>query len=201
MSDLFPEVVADPVAMARRRVWARHQHNRIPDPEDNERYTLSTTVAECLRLADVEHIDIDLAGCPEAHCAEQWLGTQPGGAFIDALQVSWAPANPKRKALRVGWLNPPYSMLTEFTERAAMAMLDGELDVLLYLPPGDRCEQPWWQQWIEPHRDGRKCLEGMVRITTHCLSGRQTFGKPGDRAGLGATSAPFPSVLVVWSFR
>lgn len=214
MSDLFPEVVPDKLALLRRRTWARHQHNRIVDPNDNERYTLRPTLELCMRLAGVDHIDIDTAACPEAHCAPLWLGQQGDGSFLDALTSSWDPCAyapvgvvgwlPVPKVVRrlagplVGWCNPPYDALEDFTERSTLAMLDGELDVLLSLPPGDRCEQPWWQEWIEPSRDGRGNIAGKVRITTHPLPGRQKFGSPGDPCGLVASSAPFPSVLIVW---
>lgn len=198
-ADMFPEVESDREAVLRRRTWARHKHNRVVDPNDNERYTLDPTLALSRAVATAGHIDIDLAACPEAHCAEEWLGLQNDGTFRDSLTSSWNPKWYRGQGRpRTGWLNPPYDQLLDFTERASLAMIDGELDLLLYLPPGDRCEQPWWQNGIEPYRDGRALLAGMVEITTHCLPGRQRFGSPGDPFGLTATSAPFPSVLVVW---
>lgn len=201
MTDLFPEVEPDKVGALRRRTWARHKHSRVIDPEDNERYTLRSTIDECMALARVDHIDIDVAACPEAHWAAQWLGRQLDGTFIDALTSSWEPWNPAHRTggeyrLRVGWNNPPYSALQEFTERTILALLNGELDVVLALPPGDRCEQPWWQKWIEPYRDGRGLIEGKVSIETHCLRTRQRFGSPGVQSA--GFSAPFPSVLVVY---
>lgn len=203
MTDLFPEVEADKEAVLRRRTWARHQHNRVVDPNDNERYTLRSTIELCMKLAHVDHFDIDIAACPEAHWAERWLGLQVDGTFRNALTSSWSP-NPFVPAfslpvVRVGWLNMPYDQLEDFTERSVLAMIDGELDVLLMLPPGDRCEQPWWQKWIEPVRDGRAPSD-KVQVTTHCLPVRQKFGSPGDPHGVHSTGfgAPFPSVLVVW---
>lgn len=197
---MFPEVAPDKVAMLKRRTWARHQHNRVIDPNDNERFTLRPTIELCMRLAGVDHIDIDTSACPEAHCAPEWLGRQVDGSFRDALTSSWEPSGVHwcGEAHRVGWNNMPYDAIEDFTERSAKAMLDGELDVLLSLPPGDRCEQPWFQTWIEPHRDGRALLDGRVAITTHCLPGRQRFGSPGDPHGHAASSAPFPSLLIVW---
>ncbi len=209
MNDLFPEVVADPVIAARHRAFSRHQHSAVVDPNNNERYTLRPTLEECMRLGGVDHIDIDVAACSEAHCAPEWLGQQLDGTFRDALATSWKPRDIVMFAAReglvvphdapvVGWMNEPYDMLLAFTERAALAMADGELDVLLSLPPGDRCEQDWWQKWIEPYRDGKSLFNGNVMISTHCLDGRQKFGSPGDPTGLTASSAPFPSVLIVY---
>lgn len=202
--DLFPEIEADKTDALRRRTWARHQHSRVIDPNDNERYTLRPTIEICMRLAKVSHIDIDVSACPEAHWAEQWLGLQVDGSFVDALTSSWRPkrVNARERSAfpLVGWENMPYSDIEDFTERTIAAMLDKELDVVLALPPGDRCEQPWWQKWIEPYRDGRGLIDGKVAIETHCLPGRQRFGSPGDPAGIHSAgfSAPFPSVLVVY---
>ncbi len=196
VNDLFPEVAADPVIAARHRAFSRHQHAAVVDADNNERYTLQPTLDECMRFAGVDHIDIDLAACVEAHCADEWLGRQLDGTFLDALSCSWRPKW-WRSGRRWGWLNPPYDALEAFTERLALAMIDGELDGLMYLPPGDRCEQPWWHKWFEPYRDGGGLLGGKVRVRTRPLPGRQKFGSPGDPGGLLASSAPFPSVLVV----
>lgn len=201
MSDLFPEVAADPVIAARHRAFSRHQHASVVDADNNERYTLRPTLDECMRFAGVDHIDIDLAACPEAHVADEWLGRQLTGLrYLDALSgITWSPLESARpRGNWVGFLNPPYDRLEAFTERLVLAMLDGQLDCCMYLPPGDRCEQPWWQKWVEPYRDGRGLIDGKVSITTHPLPGRQKFGSPGDPHGLLATSAPFPSLLIVW---
>lgn len=200
-ADLFPEVEPDKIAMLKRRSWARHQHNRVVDPNDNERYTLSPTLEQIRKLSGVTHFDIDLSACVESHCAPEWLGVQFNGTFRNALTSSWRPTKklfPDDPS--VGFNNMPYDAIEDFIERSVVAMLDGELDVLLSLPPGDRCEQPWWQRWIEPYRDGRGLIDGRVKIETHCLPGRQKFGSPGDPNGLVASSAPFPSVLIAWRF-
>lgn len=199
MNDLFPEIAADPVIAARHRAFSRHQHSAIVDADNNERYTLKATLDECMRFSGATHIDIDLAACVEAHCADEWLGRQLDGTFLDALSCSWRPKW-WRSGRRWGFLNPPYDMLEAFTERLFLAMIDGELDGLMYLPPGDRCEQPWWHKYIEPYRDGGRLIagkDGNIRVRTRPLPGRQKFGSPGDRGGLLASSAPFPSVLVV----
>ncbi|MBP6479861.1 MAG: hypothetical protein KA310_03345 [Pseudomonadales bacterium] len=201
-NDLFPEVAKDPEIAARQRAFSRHQHSMVGVGDaNNERYTLAPTLEQCMRFAWVDRIDIDVAACPEAHCADEWLGRQADGSFRDALTCSWTPrAFPMHPALRprplIGWCNMPYTLLLEFMERAMLAMVDRELDILMMLPPGDRCEQPWWQTWVEPYRDGRGHYKGVV-VETKCLPGRQKFGSPGDPKGLLASSAPFPSVCVV----
>lgn len=195
MTDLFPEVVPDKAALLKRRMWARHQHSRVVDPSDNERYTLRPTIALCMRLARVSRIHLDTAACPEAHVADRWFGRQLDGSFIDGLATSWTPAG-VRPEEAVDWNNPPYDALEEWVQRCLSAAVDGECGTVLMLPPGDRCDQPWWQQWIEPYRDGRGLFEG-VAIETFHLPGRQKFGSPGDPSGHCATQAPFPSMLIV----
>lgn len=204
------DVPADPLVAARHRAFSRHQHAAVSDVKNNERYTLRPTLEECMRFAGVVHIDIDCAACPEAHVADEWLGLQVDGSFRDALGCSWRPTTRPPDTHATGWLNPPYDMLEAFTERGVLAVLDGQLQTLIMLPPGDRCEQPWWQKWIEPHRDDatgsnhihRQGGIGMradrVRVRTWNLPGRQRFGSPGDPRGLCADSAPFPSVCVVF---
>jgi hypothetical protein len=62
--------------------------------------------------------------------------------------------------------------------------------------PATRTEQPFWQRFIEPHRD-----RPGSRVTTRFLDGRTKFGKPGDPEGEEAGSPPFGCVLVTWRRR
>jgi hypothetical protein len=196
VNDLFPEVAPDPAGLIRRQVFARHQHAQIDDATNNERYTLRPTLEQCMRLAGVTRIHRDVAACPEAHCAPIWCGLQPDGSFIDGLTESWAVDGVPSSEL-VTWGNWPYSDLLAWVCRTWRACFNGEHGRALALPPADRCEQPWWQKWVEPFRDGRGELEGWT-IDTFNLAGRQRFGSPGDPKGLTADQAPFPSVLLVW---
>lgn len=80
----------------------------------------------------------------------------------DGLQQSWAGA-------RV-FCNPPYSGISAWVAKAWQS--DAELAYLLL--PGIRCEQPWWQELVEPFRDGRERFESMS-LRTEFLPGRPRF--------------------------
>jgi hypothetical protein len=66
------------------------------------------------------------------------------------------------------------------------------------LLPGNRTEQPFWQNEIEPVRDGRAGPGVNLKLTTHFVPSRVRFGWPGNPAGFGAGSPPFTCVLLVF---
>lgn len=101
----------------------------------------------------------------------------------DGLVQSWAGE-------RV-WCNPPYSNLLGWVAKASREHRDG-CPLIVMLLPANRTEQPWWQDQIEPYRDGRGSIE------TRFIRKRVDFGKPvGSKAG----SVPFASVLAIWGTR
>lgn len=116
----------------------------------------------------------------------------------NALEQSW-------RGERV-WCNPPYSRLTPWVLKAWSEMLRGGCELVLMLLPANRCEQGFWQNKIEPYRDGGhpgSFDAHPVVLTTRFLPGRMRFGRPegwapgptrkkGDRP-------PFGCVLVRWS--
>lgn len=64
--------------------------------------------------------------------------------------------------------------------------------------PGNRHEQPFWQEMIEPYRPEAGGLKrDGYHITLHHPPGRQAYAKPGSR-GEPIGSADFPSALLVW---
>ena len=166
VADLFPEVV--PTAP--------------PVVDNDERFTLPGTLEWCRAVAGVECFDLDVAGCAESHCAERFYDKTQNG-----LILPWRG--------RV-WCNCPWSNVPAWIIRAGNAMASGECELVAQLLPGNRTEQPWWQQCVEPERDGRGT--GSVRLTTHFLPGRTQYGSPGDPLGLNAGSPNFTSVLLVW---
>ncbi len=155
------------------------------DPDDlpNDRYTLRSTLDWCQRTAGVDGWDLDVAACEEAHVAPRWYGIEQ-----DGLAQRW-------NAPRV-WCNPPYSDIDPWVARAWRALDHRECEVLAMLLPATRTEQPWWQQRVEPFRDGRD-----PRLTVHFVPGRQVFGIPGNPLGVGIGSPPFGVVLLVWRRR
>lgn len=87
------------------------------------------------------------------------------------------------------WCNPPYSDIRPWVEKAHLTSVYVRLTVMLL--PANRCEQRWWQDFIEPYRDSL----GGPRV--RFLPGRPRFigppigGPKGDRP-------PFGLVLVGW---
>lgn len=84
------------------------------------------------------------------------------------------------------WCNPPYS---NFPAWVAKAHSEVEAEVIAMLIPANRTEQPFWQTYIEPYRDGGG------RLVTSYLKGRTKFMKDGSKMG----QPNFASVLLVWS--
>lgn len=129
---------------------------------------------------------------PECYYTLEGLATgghivRPG---VDGLTGRW-PAD---------WFcNPPYSELERWVRAAWKAGQPG----LMFLP-NTREEQPFWQEWIEPHRDGRPPPhDALLNLTTHYLPTRRRFfenGKPimskKDPTKLG--SPRFGIVALIW---
>lgn len=152
-----------------------------PPDDPNVRYTLPSTLAWCKERAGVMEFDLDVAACAEAHCAEQYYTVEQNG-----LALPWVG--------RV-WCNPPWEHLRPWVEKAWAELQASRCSVIAMLMPGNRTEQPWWQELVEPHRDRQ---ERRWKLRTHFLPGRTSFGKPGDRLGEHAGSPPFTCVLLVW---
>jgi phage N-6-adenine-methyltransferase len=117
--------------------------------------------------------------------------------WSDGLSLSWWDD-------RV-WCNPPYSAIGDWVHKADGEIRGGRCPLAVLLLPADRTEQPWWQQYIEPHRDGR----GDALIRTEFIAKRVKFGLPpghpdGDKGlaqgkkGGGYRYPPFGCVLVIF---
>jgi len=107
----------------------------------------------------------------------------------DGLVQSWAGE-------RV-WCNPPYSNLAAWTEKAWREM-GRDCRGIVMLLPANRCEQPWWQRWVEPWRD-RPQYELGVTLTTEFLAGQLRFIKPGATEIKPNERPPFGCVLLIWT--
>lgn len=103
----------------------------------------------------------------------------------DGLSQSW-------RGERV-WCNPPYSDIKAWVKKAWDEFHDG-CPLIVMLLPANRTEQGWWQEYIEPFRDGRYGS----RITTRFFKGRFNFGVPGNEAGKFHSSPPFGCVIVIF---
>lgn len=96
----------------------------------------------------------------------------------------------------VVWCNPPYSNLAAWTAKAwnELAFDKGVgADVIVMLLPANRCEQAWWQDYIEPFRRSG-------RVETRFLRGRLRFDTPDHdyTAQPKGNRPPFGVVLVIW---
>ena len=102
----------------------------------------------------------------------------------DGLLQSWAGEKV--------WCNPPYSGLGQWLEKAWAEW--PETHGIVMLLPANRCEQNWWQEWVEPFRD-----KPDGRLTTRFLPGRLRFIKPGATEIKPNERPPFGCVLLIWS--
>lgn len=186
----------------RGRNRSRRTHNDLfPEavaPEEiidgDQRFTLREDDLWCRAKAGVEAWDLDVAACEESHLADRYFTKAD-----DGLTKRWEG--------RV-WCNPPFSDIEPWVMKAWTAA--GCCDVIAMLLPASRTEQGWWQDLVEPLRDGRKNIRAGHRLTliahslytppltTHFLPGRTRFGHPGNRDGIGVGSPPFGCVLLVW---
>jgi phage N-6-adenine-methyltransferase len=89
------------------------------------------------------------------------------------------------------WCNPPYSDIRPWVEKAWAEHRVG-CPLIVMLLPANRTEQRWWQDLIEPFRDGRGPLE------TRFYRGRFNFGLPDNPEGKFHSSPPFGCALVIW---
>lgn len=99
----------------------------------------------------------------------------------DGLAQSWAGE-------RV-WCNPPYSSMP-WVRKAWAESQDAECIVMLL--PANRTEQRWWQEHVEPFRDG----DGQVRV--EFLPGRPRFIRKGATEVGPNERPPFGCCLLIW---
>jgi hypothetical protein len=91
------------------------------------------------------------------------------------------------------YANPPYSNIRPWVEKAWSEVTDG-CELVVMLLPANRCEQRWWQDLIEPYRDGRSHFD----LTVEFLPGRMRFERPGAVIGPKGDRPPFGCCLVIW---
>lgn len=91
------------------------------------------------------------------------------------------------------WLNPPFSLLAPWVEKAWRE----SAEVVCILLPNNRSEQPFWQDMIEPYRD----RPGSILTTRH-LRKRRPFLHIGEGIGNRTSkNPPFGLVAVIWDRR
>lgn len=135
------------------------------------------------KLHERFNFTIDVAANLENAKMMRWYGIDQ-----DGLRQDWWQE-------RV-WCNPPFSNLEGWVKKAWRAMDDQDCRLIVMLVPATRTEQPWWQELVEPYRDGRLGLK-RIKFTTEFLPGRVKFtnAKPAKRR-----SRPFfGCCLLIWS--
>lgn len=98
------------------------------------------------------------------------------------------------------WVNPPYSAITPWIIKSLQsvhpvmpASFRAKLVAMLVPAWTDRA---WWQDFVEPNRDGH----GLSLVQTRFLK-RIRFGTPLDPEGVKSGSPAFWPVLLVWRPR
>lgn len=149
-----------------------------------ERDNLGTDPALFAKLDERWHFTLDVCATPENAKCERFYTLED-----DGLVQPWSG--------RV-WCNPPYSQIGVWVTRAwdqwmgTAELIDPELIVMLL--PANRPEQVWWQDHVEPFRDGK----GAGHLRTEFLRGRPRFVMPGAEAIGPNERPPFGCVLLIW---
>lgn len=154
-----------------------------PEEDPNSRYTPRALITQ---LHGEFRFTLDVASAPDAP-SSQVIGRH-WDIRDNALERSWRDE-------RV-WCNPPFDDVETWVRKAWLEVARG-CSLVVMLLPANRAEQPWWQELVEPARDGPE-VDG-VRFRTRFLPGRIRFGHPGNPEGVGVGSPQFGCVLLIWS--
>ena len=122
------------------------------------------------------HFTIDVAASSENAKCERFYDIAANGLF-------------QRWDGETVWCNPPYSDLAAWVQKASSETAA----TVVMLLPANRTEQPWWQTYIEPFRDGKHT--NIRPISTWFLAGRRAFHDPKLKS---AVHMPFGAVVVVF---
>lgn len=105
---------------------------------------------------------------------------------VDGLTGRWTPD---------WYCNPPFSEIGRWVDKAWACGQPG-----LMIVPNTKGEQGWWQNKVEPFRDGRAAASG-IRLETRFMPARRAFlqdGKP-ILTEKGTVGSPrFGLVALIW---
>lgn len=162
-----------PQQVNRRNAGSRLFEN--PDANDTTDVDDRATDDKLWRKLDDEfHFTVDVAAAAHNRKCERYYDRE-----MDGLNQPWEG--------EIVWCNPPYSDIKPWVRKAH----ENREATVVMLVPANRTEQGWWQDYIEPNRDG----EG--RLRTRFIRGRTRFFAA-DGSKKGSTSPPFGCVLLVW---
>lgn len=117
---------------------------------------------------------------------EVFVGDEDALAY-DGLAQRWERGE-------VIWCNPPFSDIAPWVHKATFS----EATVVMLLP-ANRCEQPWWQRYIEPWRDERSIN---LMLKTRFLPKRRCFRNKGQEiTNRTSKNPPFGIVIAIWDRR
>lgn len=120
---------------------------------------------------------VDVAATPaNAKCHRYWT------AETDGLAQPWAG--------EYVWCNPPFSNIAPWVRKAWSEA--GALLIVMIIP-ANRTERWWWQQEIEPYRDGNGAW-----LTVEFLPGRPCFLAPGATGPRPGDRPTFGCCLLIW---
>jgi phage N-6-adenine-methyltransferase len=116
------------------------------------------------------HFTLDACATYTNTKCDRFFGYGAGGIFTDGLTGSWAGE-------RV-WCNPPYSDIGAWLMKA----WESQAESVCMLVPATRTEQAWWQDGVEPFRDGKAedlTELGWTSLQVEFLRERQHFLEDG----------------------
>jgi phage N-6-adenine-methyltransferase len=97
------------------------------------------------------------------------------------------------------WCNPPYSDIRTWVEKAWKSMLTERAESVVMLLPSNRTEQGWWQELVEPWRDGGGARQG-INLRVRFIAGRPRFFRPtGKLGGPKGDRPPFGVCVLIWT--
>lgn len=123
------------------------------------------------------HFTLDVAATAESRKVARYFDLAANG-----LAQSWAGER--------CWMNPPYSDIAPWAEKALNESQGAGALVVGLLPVWT--DRAWWHEFIEPYRLTRS-------VEVRFIRGRIRFGFPGNPEGLGHHGGgTFPNCLVIW---
>lgn len=165
--------------MSLTRFKAQNHPQQTAKPQIDDRATTPTMFAE---LHARFRFTVDAAASIEnAKLPRFWTVAD------DGLEQPWG-------AERV-WVNPPYSNIRPWVEKAHYEWEIGEVEAIVMILPANRTEQSWWQDLVEPYRDQLGMFDGP---RTEFIRGRVRFLHPGATEIGPDERPPFGSVLLIW---
>lgn len=215
-NDLFPEVV--PTADPNRRYTTRTFMEFIKRVAEVDAWDLDPAADEESHwaprwFAAPGDVAPGAAGVDGLRCS--WRPTREWADGVDERRAEcWRmtpqPANGHEhsRTWRI-FINPPFDLLAPWVDRVWRTLYeDGEarrelgVDVFFRVAmvlPGNRTEQPFWQEHVEPYLAGHTYAGRYgYRLVAHSPPGRQSYGYPGNPNGIGSSGVEWPSVVLVW---